>query len=649
MFASLVFVRSISLVIHMSNPVCRFLRSSLTILVVLVPAETPVLVQAQTPSVPPDYSHGAKAFPTVLSPYQPSPIKTPTLDNSPRLHDLIRNGHLELSLSDAMALTIENNLDIAVQRYVHPIAEADVLRASSGQAARGVAGALLPSGLSAGALGVGVNTTSGTGGVGSAGGISGGGGAVQVGQAGTFDPAVTFSSSYDRTSSPLNSLVVAGVPQVSTTSSAGSVSLTQLLPQGTSFTLTTNGIAQNSTQQSLLFNPAVVSRMALGVNQPLLSGFGSLPNKRFLMVALNNVTTSEELFRAQVTSAIVQVEDLYWDLSASREAIAAAEEARTAAQQLVKETQDRVEIGTAAGVDVASAEAAAAAAERDLIVAQTTYQLQQAQLKNLLSKASDPDLDAAEVDPIDPLPDASGQALPDLQAAIQSALTHRPELLGAEQDLKNQDITARFTRNGMLPSVSAFALYAGSGLTGDTVRTSGGLGGSLGQDFSAAFPEYAAGVSATVALRNRSAQADNLRARLEQDQLQVQLQRSRQQIALEVRQAVISLAQGAAQEQAAREAVRLAQQAADNEQQKLEVGVSTSYDVILRQRDLLTAQQAFLGAAAGYAKALVDFQRATGSTLEQNGIELGDALAGEYRSAPGRSLASSTLAPSRKQ
>src|SRR5262249_50550900 len=194
------------------------------------------------------------------------------------------NGRLELSLSDALALTIENNLDIAVQRFVHPIAEADVLRASSGQAARGVAGALLPSGLSAGALGVGVNPTSGTRGVGSAasaGGISGGGGAVQVGQAGTFDPAISFSSSYDRTSSPLNSLVVAGVPQVVTTSSAGSVSLTQLLPQGTSFTLTTNGIAQNSTQQSLLFNPAVVSRLALGVNQPLLSGFGSLPNKRF--------------------------------------------------------------------------------------------------------------------------------------------------------------------------------------------------------------------------------------------------------------------------------------------------------------------------------------------------------------------------------
>jgi outer membrane protein TolC len=602
--------------------------------ILFVLAETRSWGQGQSPSDnPPDYTRGARAFPTILSPYQPNPIKPATLDNSPRLNDLIRGGHLELSLSDALALTIENNLDIAVQRYVHPIAEADVLRTSSGQAARGVAGALLPSGLSAGALGVGVNQTGGTGGVGNAGGISGGGGAVQVGQAGTFDPAISFSSSYDRTASPLNSLVVAGVPQVTTTSSAGSVSLTQLLPQGTSFTLTTNGIAQTSTQQSLLFNPAVVSRMALGVNQPLLSGFGSLPNKRFLMVALNNVTTSEELFRMQVTTAIVQVEDAYWDLSASRLAIAAAEEARTAARQLVKETGDRVEIGTAAGVDVIAAEAAEAASERDLIVAQTTYQLQQAQLKNLISKASDPELDAAEVDPTDSLPEPGVSPLPDLQTALQSAMDHRPELLSAEQDLKNQDITTRFTRNGMLPALSAFALYAGSGLTGDTLRSTGGLGGSLGQDFSATFPEYAAGLSATVSLRNRSAQADNLRARLEEQQLQVQLQRSRQQIALEVRQAVISLAQGTAQVQAAHEAVRLAQRAADAEQQKLDVGVSTGYDVILRQRDLLTAQQAELTAAAGYAKALVDFQRATGSTLEQNSIEIGDALQGEFHPA----------------
>src|SRR5262249_26858086 len=154
-----------------------------------------------------------------------------------------------------------------------------------------------------------------------------------VPQVGTFDPAVTISTSYDNTVSPLNSLVVAGVPRVTTNSSASSINYTQLFPEGSSLTMTVNGIAQNSTQQSLLFNPAVVSRLALGFNQPLLNGFGFLPNKRFLVVAANNFTTSQQLFREQVTTTVVQVEDAYWDLAAARQAIEAADHSVEAANR----------------------------------------------------------------------------------------------------------------------------------------------------------------------------------------------------------------------------------------------------------------------------------------------------------------------------
>lgn len=596
------------------------------------PSATPQNASSESPSLL-DYSHGPRPFPDIFNPYKPEPIQPVELANSPRLRDLIRNGHLELSLSDALALAVEDNLDIAVERFVHPIAEADILRTSSGQAARGVPGAPLPSGLSAGALGVGVNQSAGLSGVGNAGGISGGGGAVSIGQVGTFDPAVSFNASYDNTTSPLNSTVVAGVPHVTTASSAGSVTYTQLFPEGSSFLLTTSGIGQNSTQRSLLYNPAVVSRMALGFNQPLLNGFGFLPNKRFLMVAENDLKTSDELFRQQVTTTVVAVEDAYWDLRAAREAVAAAQRALQAAQELVNDTKARVDIGTAAGIDVVSAEAAAAAAERDLIVAQTTFQLQEAQLKNLLSKENDPALDAAEIDTTDPLPDPAGRKLPDLPTALAAAMANRPELQTAEAAQANQDVTSRFTRNGLLPSVSAFGLYAGSGLTGAS-PTSGGWGSSLHEDFNASFPEYAAGISATLPIRNRAAQADNLRARLEEQQLEVQTQRSRQQIGLEVRQAMITVMQGQAQVTAAHEALRLAQQTVDAERDKLQAGVSTDYDVILRERDQLSALQADLTAQAAYAKALVDFDRATGATLEQNGIQLTDALVGHMRERP---------------
>src|SRR5256886_10599917 len=367
-------------------------------------------VQAQqaitpNPSALPSYITGPNWWPTVLKPYQPTSIRPLVMENSPRLHDLIRNGKLRLSMADALALAIENNLEIAVSRFLHPIAEADVLRASSGQAARGIQGALIPSGLQQGALGVGVNQFQGAGGVGGAGGITGGGGAVQIPQVGSFDPSVSVNFSLDHNSSPLNTLQVAGVPQVNTTSTAISASYTQLFPTGTSFTYNLNGIRQNSSQQFLLYNPAVISRFTVGINQPLLSGRGALPNKRFIMVAANNMRTSDELLRQQVTATVIQVENAYWNLAAANEAILAAERSLEVAQRLDDETKGKVEVGTVAAIEMASTGSAVAAAQRDLIIAQTDFQLQQAQFKKLLSKRTDPELDAATVDTTDDLPE----------------------------------------------------------------------------------------------------------------------------------------------------------------------------------------------------------------------------------------------------
>jgi outer membrane efflux protein len=333
----------------------------ITFLTKIAYAQQPVTVLPGAPS----FMRGPGWFPAVLNPYRPETIRPIPMENSPRLHDLIRDNRLRLSMADALALAIENNLDISVQRFLRPIAEADFLRTSSGQAARGFAGALLPSGLSQGALGVGVNQFQGTGGVGSAGGISGGGGAVQIGQVGSFDPSVSINFSLDRTLSPLNTLQVAGVPQVATTSTALSGSYTQLFPTGTSFTYTISGIRQQSTQQFLLYNPAVISRLALGINQPLLSGRGYLPNKRFIMVATNNLRTSGELIRQQVTATVVQVENTYWNFAAAEEAVLAAQRSLEVAQRVNDDTEIKVSVGTAAPIDTAATQSAVAAAQRD--------------------------------------------------------------------------------------------------------------------------------------------------------------------------------------------------------------------------------------------------------------------------------------------
>src|SRR3989475_3087995 len=590
-------------------------------------------LKASPPNLP-HYTTGPSWFPSVFSPYKQEPIRPPVMENSPRLHDLIRNGKLRLSMADALALAIENNLEIAVSRFLHPFAETDVLRAASGQAARGFQGALVPGGLTQGALGVGVNQFQGAGGVGSAGGISGGGGAVQIPQVGTFDPSVSVNFSIDRNTTPLNTLQVAGVPRVNTTSTALTTSYTQMFSGGTSFTYNLNAIRQNSSQQFLLYNPAVISRFTIGVNQPLYNGRGALPNQRFIMVAKNNMRTSDELLRQQVTATVVQVENAYWNLAAASEDIFSAERNLEVAQRLDDDTKARLEIGTVARIELATTASAVAAAQRDLIIAKTEFQLEETQLKRLLSKKIDSELNAAGIEATDELPEPSPRDVPELNTALAAAFEERPDLRIAKQDLANQDISARFTNDALAPNVNVFSLYAGAGLAGDHLNASAGAGQSLFQGFSAQFPEYASGVSLVMPLRNRAAQADNLRARLEQQQLQVSEQRLRQQVELEVRQAMVNLTQGRAQVEAANEALKLAGQVLGAGQTEFESGGSTTYNVILRQRDVAAAREAQISASATYAKALVELHRSTGGTLKENGIELRDALTGEITKRP---------------
>lgn len=603
-----------------------------------------------------DYSKGPSWFPGVLGPYRQQTVAPTSAENSVRLRNLIRDGKLELSLADALALALENNLDIAVQRFLIPMSQTDVLRTSGGQAARGVSGALVPSGLSSGALGAGIGAAA-SGGVGSAGGITGGGGAVQIGPSGTFDPAVNFNFSWDRTSSPLNTTTVSGIPNVTTYSTGYSGTYAQLFPTGTSYFVGLTGLRQSSTQRSLLFNPAVISRLSLGFNQPLLSGLGYLPNERFLIVARNNTRVTQETFRLQVVTTIVAVEDAYWDLAQFQENIKVAEQSMAAAQRLYEDNKKQAEIGTLAPLDVISAEAEVAARERDLVVARTNVQLQDTKLKNLLSRKPDPALDAAQVQLTTQMPEPRDVDIPKLESAIESAMTNRPDLRQSEGNLQNQSVSVDFTRNSLLPGLSTFGLYAGSGLQGNACSpipgsltvlsppdcsngiviaqpVSAGVSDSFGNTFGGNFPEYAGGLTLNLPIRNRAAQADSLRAQLEQGQSNVSLQRSKNQVGLEVRQAIIGLQQGKAQVEAAHQAARLARETMVAEQKKLAAGVSTSYNVILRVRDLTTAQYAEVQAVDAYAKALVEMDRSMGTSLDRNGILLPDALAGSVTKTP---------------
>jgi len=599
-------------------------------------------LRAQAGSSPPagqtvfvrNFAQAPQTFPYVWRPYFEQQIDPPALENSARLKGLIHNGKLQLTLADALALTLENNLDIVVQRYVVYFAQTDVLRTKSGQAARGFTGALLPGELNSGAIGAGVTSSGSTGGTGNAGGITGGGGAVSIGPAGAFDPAVSLGFSYDHVTSPLNSVVVSGIP--TTTSDAVSLSLSyaQMFTTGASYSVNFSGLRQATTQHNTLFNPDVTTRLSIGFNQPLLAAAGKLPNERFMLVARNNQRTARDVFGLQVIASVVQLENAYWDLAAAQRNVRVSQESLAASQELLSENRRQMQIGTMSTIDVVTAESQAAASQRDLIVAQTALQQQATTVKQLVSKRSDPALDAAEVVIEDPLPDPLESDIPPLNEALRTALSNRPEISEAQTNLANQDIGIRYTQNNMLPNVSVFGLYASSGLQGNTALVTSGAGGSLAQSLGAAYPESAVGVSASAAIRNRSAQADNIRAQLERNQMQVQLESTRNQIKMQILQARINLVQGRSQVEAAHEAVRLAQLTLDAERKKLEAGLSITYNVVLRERDLVTAQYADVQAVTAYAKSLVALDQAMGTTLERNGIQLGDALQGSVSQLP---------------
>ncbi len=581
----------------------------------------------------------------ILGRYQPQPVPPVVLENSVRLENLMSDGKLALTLSDALALALENNLDIAVQRFIPNFARTDLLRAEAGQSPRGFTGASIPGGLTAGALGAGVSGSGAGSGVGSAGGITGGGGAIQVGSSGNFDPSFNLNFSWDRNTSPLNTIQVSGVPTVTGVTAAVSSSYAQLFHSGTSFSLTITGQRQTSTQQYLRFNPAMVTRMAFGIHQPLLSGFGFLPNERYIRVARNNTRTAEDVFRQQVITTIVAVSNAYWDLAALQEIVRVAEQSLAVSERLLQENRLRLEIGTMSPLDVVAAESEIAARTRDLTVARTNLQSQEALLKNLLSRKFTPELDGASIILRDSMPEPRDEDLPELQQALAAALESRPDVRQTERALENQDIAIRFTENSLLPSAGIFGFYAGAGLQGRSLDLESGLGDSLWQTFRAAYPEYATGASISIPIKNRVAQADNLRAQLEEKQLQLNLQRSRNTVALEVRRAIIGLVQGKAQVEAAHQAVRLAQEIYEGEKGRLEAGVSTSYQVILRERDFLAARQAEVSAMSAYAKALVEMDRAMGATLDRNGVELADALSGTVSRPPSTRYASPGATP----
>ncbi len=622
----------------------RTLRSLLLAIVLVELAALPVLAQVR----PPDYAQGKPLIPNVLGPYTSIQVPRPNLTNSPRMEQLVKEGKLYLGVQDAIELALENNLDISIARYNPQLADTDILRTKAGGVARGLAG---------------TGTAS----------------ALGITPTGSFDPVVTANLSWDRRTIPFNNIVTTGVASVTAQTSQGNFVYSQAFKTGTSVSLTWNNQRQSSTSRFLAFNPNLTSTVQYSFTQRLLNGFGIAQNTRFIRIAKNNRHTSDMVLKQQVITTLSSVLNQYWDLVAAREQVKVAEHALQLAEKLYRDNKRQVEIGTLAPIEIVRAEAEVARTRQDLIVAQTALQQQQTLLKNSLSKTiMDPALAPVEIVPTDaPTVPPALEVIP-YQDAVQQAWQMRPEIEQSLTDLKNRDLTLRGTRNALLPSLDLVGVYGGQGLSGDTLlttftptafsagnpvvdpngnpvagnfvpvvtagttaivsQTNRGLPQAWTQAFHSNFPQYTVALSLSIPLRNRSAQADNARALIEERQAQVRLQQLRNQVAVEVRNAQIALEQNRARVEAAQKFRILAEQTLDAEQKKYALGASTIFLVIQAQRDLANAQGAELRAMSDFMKSRVEFDRALGRTLDAHRVQMSSKKADESPLAALRSM-----------
>jgi len=589
-----------------------------------------------------DYSKPNAWFPNIIAPYEQMKVPKSVLLNTPRIDQLIQNGKLNLSLEDAVSLGLENNLAIAVERYVPWLDEASLLLAKSG-----------------------VN------------------GRLQ------FDPVVTSTLSLAQSTTPINNPLFAGVTSTGAAGNAVALSnhtatanfgYTQGFWTGTQAQLTFNN-SRNSTNFGGfdLFNPYEQSTLTIQLTQPLLNGFGRTPNQRYIIEAKNTVKVGESQLAQQVIATVTQVATYYWELVFARENVKVEQVAVAADQQLYENNKKQLEIGTMAPLDVITAQSQLASDQQALVQAQTTQLLDQTQL--LVAITKDPlaaNLKGVEIVPTTPIYSPNVENI-SLEDAVKEAWQKRPELQQADLNLKNAGVEVKATQNSLLPSLNLFGEYQAAGLggvftpktdtgaffatnpifasadvlpdgtipagsipigfstspiTADGTPIHGGLSDDLSRMIRARYPTFEAGLTLNLPVRNRAAQAANATAQLSQRQQQVEYLQTQNTIIFGVRQTMIVLEQDRAAIQAAEEARVYAQQSYDDEVKKLQLGTSTAFTVIQKQQLLTAAEGVELRDRINLIEAELNFNQAMGRTLEVHNITVADALRGTISNTP---------------
>jgi outer membrane protein TolC len=619
------------------------------------------------------YSKPVSHFPNPIAPYIPRHLAEPNLANTARVDTLMREGKLYLSLDDAVALALENNLDIAIARFNLNIADTDVLRAKAGASILGTPVGLVLNTPGGGVGGIGANSGASTGGTSlGAGGIGAGTNGLVSSTLGlgpvinSFDPVVTGTLQEDHFSQTANSIFQGVVPGTSLAQNTGTVDFAynQAFQWGTNLTVGFNNTRVTTNSFFTSLSPQLNSNFRATVTQHLLQGFGFAPNTRFIRIAKNNRELSDVAFRLQIIDSIDQIENIYWDLVYAYENARVQNESLAFSQKTLSDTKKQVDIGSLAPIEVVRAQSTVATTQQAVTAAQTNLQLEQLLMKNAITRSlKDPALATAEVIPTSTMDVPAQEPIVPTEDLINEALRHRAELVESRIDLNSRQLSNKAVRSALLPTLDLFAYYGGAGLGGVQnpgnlcanldpslqgfgcagpdlaagqlpINPTTGLGGTYNQLINSTSPDKGVGLQLNVPLRNRAAQAVQIRSELEYRQAQMRLQQIENQVGIEIRNAQYTVQQNRASVDSAKAAVELARQSLDAEQKKYQFGTSTTTLVLQYRSGLATSESTLVNAMVAYEKSRVELDRATGQLLDHHGISIDDAARGQVTKMP---------------
>jgi outer membrane protein TolC len=580
-----------------------------------------------------------------------------SFQNSPRVHELIRAGNLYLSLQDALALAIENNLDIELQRSALPVGDEELLRAKGGGALRGlnytlaevpagVGGTLSPvvttaaiagrassgTAIATNALELGVLAAPQTN-------LSIGGSIPQSNGTAVpgFDPAATGLLNWTHQTTPEVSIQTTGTPTLIGNTTLANAGIQQGFSTGAQAALSFSNTYQSVNALSYGYTPFTTSGLGLTVTQPLLRGFGMALNRRFIRIAGNERKITSLLFQQQLIASVYGVIRLYTDFVALYEDEKVKQETLELAEKLYSDTKAQVDEGTLAPVELTRANAQVFSTRQDLINARGLREEQEAIFKTVLTERGneDPEVRAAHIIPTDALAIPEKDEIRPIQDLLAEALANRPDLGQARLQIENSQIGLEGARSATRPELDLVGVMQNNGQAGTAnpfalpnPGFAGGYGTVLEQVLARKYPTYGIGLQMTLPVRNRVAEADLARDELQLKQSQIRLRQFENQARLEVEDALIAMGRARSSYEAAVEARKLQEESLEAEQAKFEVGASTSFFVIQYESLLAQARSTVVAAMSSYVKARAALERATGTILDQNKISLDSAVKG---------------------